>query len=172
MSCVLVLTLLCGADVHGVSKRGDLATKLKQEKLWTDFELKEALETYLEQAKTNPSKEVVAVLVKHIEYDIYSYPATRSRLTAREKRFPVIGTLTHIGLPCVPSLIELLKVTDPEDENDSARRQYFAVDCLCDIYDKGGYGKEVAFERLKLAIARSDGREKKLLESAAARIRP
>lgn len=167
MSYLLALTLFCIGDSSDMLMSDDLASKLKSEKLWTDFELQKTLNTYLTAAKKNPTDKVIAVLIEHIDYDIYSYGGIREKMIALEKQYAVVGLLSEIGLPSVPALVDSLKTTDPEDKkNDGERKQWFAIICIRNIYDQGGFGVQLARQRIELEMKKANPKEKKYLERA------
>lgn len=155
------------SGVADAQREADLIAKFKQPKLWTDRALEKTLAGYLDEAKKSYSDGLIDALIERIDHDIYSYPGVRTKVIAVEKQFPVVGVLSEIGPPCVPALIDVLKKVDPSDKKgDPGGRRMLCIVCLVKVYERGGFGVELAKERIRLEIGKSQGKEKLLLENA------
>jgi hypothetical protein len=163
----LMMVLLAAFPVIAADKEADLVAKFKQPKLWTDPAQQQTLNGYLDEVRKTPTNTLLNGLLEHIDYDIYSYPGVRQKMIAPAKQFPVVGILDAKGASAVPLLIDFLKKTDPDDKKGNGeRRQGLAIIALQNIYEEGGFGRELARERLKLEIAKSKDKEKDFLQKA------
>ena len=74
----------------------------------------------------------------------------RESAVGRGTGMPVYSMILNIGVPAVPALLqELLK----PDTKEYARHRETAVRAIVEIYDRGGEGRLLAAERIKLYAA-------------------
>jgi len=149
-----------------------LILKLQIEALWEDNTKRIELLGVLKDAESFRTREVAKVLVKRIYYE--------SRLRAgdmpADKRWPVYGTLKAIGMAAVHPLVEDLKTISIrgktivevviEQQTNNTMRRGNIVQCLVDIYDQGGYGKEFARLRIEKELAKCSATERQNLQDA------
>ena len=84
-----------------------------------------------------------------------------------EKLYPVYETLETIGIASIPSLLDRLKQVDPDDIPGRGQIEHnLLVSLLVKIYAQGGFGPEIARQRIELELKKATGREKKFLQKA------
>jgi len=62
---------------------------------------------------------------------------------------PVFSMLVNVGLPSVPALLDQLLIVD-DNSKDSRNHREMVVRCIVEIYDKGGDGRRMTVERIKM----------------------
>jgi hypothetical protein len=146
-------------------QRYRLTKLLEDEKLWTDPKRRTDLLACLKLAKLFPDPKMAPVLLKRISFcpdPAHDIPPFRTI----EEVAPAFGVLVTIGLPAVAPPIERLKKIDSEDDN--ARIMVLLVKR---IYEKAGFGREMAIQRLDRELSRTnDAQEKANLVDAIERL--
>ena len=170
----------------------DIAAKLSDEATWADAKIVwngtiyvrnepkiETLLKYLELASILRCENIEEILARHISYSPYEGQLEK-RLISTEEKYPVYATLYRMGIKSINPLVKLLRTTDPNKPYDNSAN--LATLCLANIYEQGGYGKEMsnqtynyepagqgknmAKQRLLLELGKASGKEKEYLERA------
>lgn len=103
--------------------------------------------------------DVTPILVKNIAYS--PFEGQKVRDITIESQYPAYNTLCQIGIRTVGPLVNLLKTGNLDDKT-----QDLIIRCLVNIYEQGGFGKEMTKYRLQLEMGDSKDKEKELLEKA------
>jgi hypothetical protein len=132
---------------------------LKDDKLWTDSNRQEELGKILTTANLLADSRLAPVLIRRIGY---SPKEQRFRRRPPEIAHPVYGILLRIGTPSIGPAVEELKRIAPEKEEVK-----LLLPLIVEIYDKGGFGNDLAIQRLELELSKTkDARARRNLENA------
>jgi hypothetical protein len=106
-------------------------------------------------------------MAKHLVWFItLDTPADpRERLVRGGGGAQVKSMVIHIGLPAVPALLSQLRYPLSDTEDARIYRMSLAS-CLVEIYNKGGDGRKMAVERIKMYAEGFRGEEKQRVLSA------
>jgi hypothetical protein len=130
---------------------------LKQDQIWRNPMHRADLLAFLDEAKLLRSSSFAAILVKRIDYDAYPLQPSPPRLSV-EQQYPAFGLLAEIGMPATSAILEEMKGAKIEQ-----RRMNFLVLAMVRIYERGGFGKELARKRIELEAERGKGEERERL---------
>ena len=187
LGCIIIDQNPLDLQKEFAQKEKEILIKLQDEKTWMEPKNKDSLLSYLEMAKTIRSKAFVPILIPRLAYSPYS--EENGKLVSNEVRYPVMNTLKEIGLPAVSALLEVAKNTDPDDgtprgvfkdhdrkvDGKGYVRHWLAVYCLVQIYNQGGFGQDLAKQRIELELKRlpenQHGFLRQALESSPIRLR-
>lgn len=156
------------AKADAAKQRDALVKRLSDEHLWLQPKREEELMACLKAARAFPDPRMTPILLKHLA----SGPSAPGagvdpfRMTL-EDRVPVLGALASIGPSAIPEVVETLRKTESAKEVDLLALLVWA------IYDGGGFGKELAVERLELELRNTKlPKERENLQKAIKRLRP
>jgi hypothetical protein len=97
-----------------------------------------------EERKEEMAKHLVLFITLDAPADV-----RREGLVSGHTGVQIYNILLHIGLPAVPALLDHLQIPLPDTEDARVYRETVAR-CLVEIYGKGGDGRRMAVERIKL----------------------
>lgn len=139
---------------------------MQDETLWHDIKRREELRTALRLVIILRIQDAAPMLVKHIDYDAEIGLISSSSTPLRE-RFHAMEALQSLGVISVPVLLNELKNVDVGDQSKNANRKVSAlIFCLIRIYHEGGYGGELARQRVELEAKQTTGKSKERLLKA------
>ena len=144
-----------------------LLTKFENEKIWEDETQKKKLLGLLAAARSVRSAKFAPILVKHVEFRRYPVGVECNRLVPREEAYPVYEVLQNLGVNAIPAIFSRLKELDPENRIDEQDFPFWLlIDSVFEIYERGGFGKDLTRRRIELEADKSDDtNKKKLLKS-------
>ncbi|MBI5360948.1 MAG: hypothetical protein HZA48_10250 [Planctomycetes bacterium] len=100
-------------------------------------------------------------LVEKINYS--PFHETEHGFMQREQEFPVYATLCKMNLGAIDPLVKFIKLNSYKDKQVPV---VLSVRCVVKIYDKGGFGKEMAKKRLELELEKATEPEKVNIKKA------
>jgi hypothetical protein len=116
----------------------------------------------LDAAAQLPLPELAPVLIKHIGF----LPSFRG-LDRLENMFPAYGALVRIGTPAIGPALARLKKVEPD-----SREAILLVQLVVEVYSQGGFGEQLAIQRLELELSKTkEKRERSNLEEALKSLR-
>ena len=144
-----------------------LLAKLQNEEIWNDSKQSAELERLLQIAGVIKPAELAPVLVKHIDY-FHSQGIRRFiKPGPIELIYPSYGILVRLGLPSVQPLLNELKRDSGERAKQLlSQKRNLIVHCIIEIYDEGGYGRELARRRIELELKHASKMEQEALLEA------
>jgi hypothetical protein len=155
-ACVVVLCLI--ASQLPEPERA-IVLKLTDEDTWSNPKKRKVLHDSLRAAEPLGIKRLAPTLTRHIDYE------ANGKASTRESRYPAYAVVRGIGISAVPDLLGQIKTLAAEDRGALAKRQLL-VECILEIYEKGGFGKELGIKRLELELAACSEKEKKPMQEA------
>lgn len=120
----------------------------------------ETLLKYLELVSLLRCEDVEELLIRHITYSPFEGQQEK-KIIPLERKYPAYGALCRIGITAVHPLIKTVKSGKTKETTRN-----LAILCLHNIYEQGGYGKQMTRQRLVLEIEKASDAEKKLLQKA------
>ena len=143
--------------------------ELVKEEIWSTSAQKGVLMEQLTAAALVRSPAIAPMLAKNITYA----PSLRvSPIPTLSRMYPAYAALRNIGVPAVRSIIDELKALDADKKvtfdlsgrlSDPLLMRNLLVECLIEIYEQGGFGKELASQRIESEIKKASGAEKQRL---------
>jgi len=107
------------------------------------------------------------VLVQHITYS--PFEGQHPDNVTLEMKFPAYSALVSSGTSAIHELVTILKKVDPNvgEYKDAAKSaRHLAVWGLIKIYERGGFGKALARQRLTLEMEKASDEDRKRLDTA------
>lgn len=139
--------------------RKKLLKTLAEDKMWTDPERKDALTRALQAASAFADSRFVRPLIRRTAYSPWKGRVGEMPI---EMEYPVYGILLRIGTPSIGAAVEELKKAGSDKEETR-----LLLPLIVDIYAKGGFGKDLAIQRLELELSKTkDALERQNLENA------
>lgn len=133
---------------------------LESPEMWDDPNNKDTLREALQIAGALKLDSLVPALASHISYH---YREQSKRELPVHIAFPVAGALVQMGFPAVPHLMRILREVDVAGVG---RQRALATYALVTIYEKSGFGREMARHRIELEIAEADEKQQERLRAA------
>jgi hypothetical protein len=157
-------------DEHFLSqlekRQAAMVAKLGSQELWTDPGREGELLELLQVCQTLKPPGCIPILAKHMTYEIRD-KVRKLDAKSVEQQYPAVGVLEKIGLPAVPALLAAIGRGPAKDSGTApGPTETILVHCLIRIYDRGGYGSEMARKRIETEVAKAMGKDKARLEQA------